>query len=320
MEKTVYIVRDHGELLRRGLEEQGFDVTVGDGTPREEHLSRCRVLLPGGKVTVDSALLDKAPELRLIVKSGVGYDRIDVPECTRRGIYVANTPMTNYISVAEHALMLMLAVSKKVYPISLYLRHEYPDFWCRERYEGSELYGKVLGVVGLGNIGRRVAELARAFGMEIAGFDPYADPGRLPPYVKLESSLEDLLGKADIITLHVAGGDSTRHMIGAGELALMKPTAILINVARGSVVDEAALFAALRDGTIAGAGIDVFEEEPIRPHNPLMLLENVVATPHCAGNTQDARLRTQRDCLTNILDFYGGKAPRFALNSPERAQ
>lgn len=316
MEKTVYIVRDHGSLLKEALQQYGFRVIVGDGQPREEFLSQCHVLMPGGKVTVDGALLDKAPLLKLVAKSGVGYDRIDVDECTRRGIYVANTPLTNYLSVAEHALMLMLATAKKVYPISLYLRHTYPDFWCRERYEGCELYGKTLSVIGLGNIGRRVAELAGAFGMEIVGYDPYILPEKVPARVRLVNSEEEALALGDFVTLHVAGGPSTYHMISREALGKMKPTAILINVARGSVVDEEALAEALSTGVIAGAGLDVFENEPLLPNNPLMLMENVVATPHCAGNTADARLRTQKDCVANILDWHSGKAPRFALNHP----
>lgn len=316
MGKMVYVVRDHGSILQETLEHEGFTVVIGNGIPEAQLLSQCHVLMPGGKVTVDSALLDQAPKLELIVKSGVGYDRIDVAECTQRGIYVANTPLTNYLSVAEHALMLMLATAKKVYPISIYLRHTYPDFWCRERYEGGELYGKTLSVIGLGNIGRRVAELAVAFGMRIVGFDPYADPQKIPAYIDRVDTLEDALVQGDFVSLHVAGGPSTKHMIDGETLAKMKPNAILINVARGSVVDEKALAEALQNGTIAGAGLDVFENEPLQPHNPLMLLENVVATPHCAGNTADARLRTQTDCVANILDYYSGKAPRFALNKP----
>ncbi len=316
MEKMVYVVRSHGDLLVEKLQQEGFEVVVGNGKPEEEHLARCNVLMPGGKVTVDAALLDLAPNLKLVAKSGVGYDRIDVAECTRRGIYVANTPLTNYLSVAEHALMLMLATAKKVYPISIYLRHTYPDFWCRERYEGSELYGKTLAIIGLGNIGRRVAELSHAFGMHVIGYDPYADPEKIPAFVERVESVDEVLSRGDFVSLHVAGGPATKHMINMDSLKKMKPNAILINVARGSVVDEEALADALEQGIIAGAGLDVFENEPLLPKNRLMLMENVVATPHCAGNTADARLRTQTDCVANILDYYSGKAPRFALNKP----
>ena len=316
MEKMVYVVRSHGDLLVEKLQQEGFEVVVGNGKPEEEYLARSNVLMPGGKVTVDAALLDLAPNLKLVAKSGVGYDRIDVAECTRRGIYVANTPLTNYLSVAEHAMMLMLATAKKVYPISIYLRHTYPDFWCRERYEGSELYGKTLAIIGLGNIGRRVAELSHAFGMHVIGYDPYADPEKIPAFVERVESVDEVLSRGDFVSLHVAGGPATKHMINMDSLKKMKPNAILINVARGSVVDEEALADALEQGIIAGAGLDVFENEPLLPKNRLMLMENVVATPHCAGNTADARLRTQTDCVANILDYYSGKAPRFALNKP----
>lgn len=316
MDKMVYVVRNHGDLLVEQLRQHGFEVVVGNGQPEEKYLARCHILMPGGKVTVDAALLDLAPNLELVAKSGVGYDRIDVEECTRRGIYVANTPLTNYLSVAEHALMLMLATAKKVYPISIYLRHTYPDFWCRERYEGGELYGKTLGIIGLGNIGRRVAELASAFGMRVIGYDPYATPERIPAFVERVETLDEIYAQGDFVSLHVAGSPATKHMIDMDALKKMKPNAILINVARGSVVDENALVEALEKGIIAGAGLDVFENEPLLPHNRLMLMENVVATPHCAGNTADARLRTQTDCVANILDYCSGKVPRFALNKP----
>ena len=318
MQKKVYIVRDHGSVIREELEKKGFQVTVGDGTIEEKNLASCNVLMPGGKITVDKDLLDKAPSLELIAKSGVGYDRIDIEACTCMGITVANTPLSNIQSVAEHTMMLMLACAKKVYPISLYLRHNYPDFWCRDRYEGIELYGKTLLIVGLGNIGKIVSGMALAFGMKVIGYDPFANQSKLPAGISVESDLHAALSKADFVTLHVAGTSKTRGMIGETELKCMKPSAILINVSRGSVVDEAALIRALQDHVISGAGLDVFASEPLQPGNPLMLMENVTATPHCAGNTSDARMRTQLDCLDNIVDYFDGKAPRFALNHPKR--
>ena len=318
MAKLVYIVRDHGAVIREELEKRGFQVVVGNGTPDPEILARCSVLMPGGKVTVDAGLLSLAPNLELVAKSGVGVDRIDIDACTGLGITVANTPLTNIQSVAEHTMMLMLACAKKLYPISLYLRHTYPDFWCRERYEGVELFGKNLTVAGMGNIGRKVAGLAQAFGMRVTGYDPFADPAKFPEGVRPEADLHTALRNADFVTLHVAGTPQTRGMIGAEELACMKPSAVLINVSRGSVVDENALIAALQNGVIAGAGLDVFADEPLRPGNPLMLMENVTATPHCAGNTADARLRTQWDCLENITEYFDGRTPRFALNHPKR--
>lgn len=318
MSKCVYIVRDHGSIIRKELEKHDFQVIIGDGQIASEPLSVCNVLMPGGKVTVGRSLLEQAPCLELVVKSGVGTDRIDIETCTEMGITVANTPLTNIQSVAEHTMMLMLASARKIYPISLYLRHTYPDFWCRERYEGTELFGKTLTIVGLGNIGRKVAGMAQAFGMKIIGYDPFADPAKLPEGIGIAADLRTALSQADFVTLHVAGTPQTRGMIGENELNCMKPSAILINVSRGSVVDEQALIRALENKTIAGAGLDVFASEPLLPGNPLMLMENVTATPHCAGNTADARLRTQWDCLENILDYFDGKTPRFALNQPKR--
>ncbi|MCD7955166.1 MAG: hydroxyacid dehydrogenase [Lachnospiraceae bacterium] len=314
MEKYVYMVRSHGNVIEKLLDENGFKYYTGDGLFKLEILSRCEVLLPGGRVTVDKKILDQAPYLRLIVKSGVGYDRIDIESCTSRGIYVANTPGTNSISVAEHTLALMLAVAKRLYPISLSLRCDHPDFWCRDRYEGMELNGKTICIVGLGNIGRRVAKLAEAFGMQVVGYDPFAKQSVVPVPVEVYTNLNEALAVADFVTLHVPGGADTFHMINTASFDCMKGDAILINASRGSVVDQDALIEALQAGKIAGAGLDVFEEEPLRPENPLIAMEHVVLTPHCAGNTGEAHLRIQYGCMENILDFYAGKRPRYAVN------
>jgi len=314
MEKNVYLVRSHGSLIEKLLEANGFPYQTGDGVFHPELLSQCEVLLPGGRVTVNEEILNQAPGLRLIVKSGAGYDRIDVEACTRRKIYVANTPDTNSVSVAEHTLMLMLAVAKRVYPISLYLRCDDPDFWCRDRYEGMELRGKTLCIAGLGHIGRKVARLADAFEMKVIGYDPFAHQPDIPSFLQVYKSLDDALSVADFVSLHVPGGSGTFHMINAVSMDLMKKNAILINASRGSVVDQEALIRALQTGRIAGAGLDVYENEPLKRDNPLIRMENVVLTPHCAGNTAEAHQRIQTGCMDNILDFYAGKRPRYAVN------
>ena len=315
MSKCVYIVRDHGSVIREELGKHGFQVIIGDGQIAAEPVSVCNVLLPGGKVTVDRSLLEQAPCLELVVKSGVGTDRIDIETCTEMGITVANTPLTNIQSVAEHTMMLMLACARKIYPISLYLRHTFPDFWCRERYEGIELSGKTLAVVGLGNIGRKVAGMAQAFGMRIIGYDPFADPAKLPEWISIETDLKTALAQADFVTLHVAGTPQTRGMIGKAELSCMKPSAILINVSRGSVVDEQALIRALENKAIAGAGLDVFEQEPPAPDNPLFAMDNVILSPHNAALSDGALRAMAMDSAQGVFDFLSGKKPLYPVNT-----
>ena len=303
MEKKVYIVRDHGKLLVELLEKEGFQVVVGDGTLDDEKLSDCEVLYPGGKVTIDDEALRKAPELKLVIKSGTGIDRIDVEACKARGVAVFNTPGVNSVSVAEHTIGLMLAVAKKIYPISLHFRNSEPDFWCSKRFVAGELAGKTLGIVGLGDIGRRVAKIANAFDMQVIGYSRHK-PADLPAYIEFFSTLEDVLTRADYVTLHIPGGGANSHLIGLDELKMMKSTAVIINTARGSVIDEEALIEALSTGIIAGAGLDVFTQEPLTEQNPLLAMENVVATPHCAGNTSDALIRTQVQCAQKAIEFY----------------
>lgn len=320
MSKCVYSVMDEGKLVKHLLEERGFQVLIGNGkTIEEEKLAICDALIPG-KCYVTEEVLEKAPKLQIVSKFGVGVDKIDIPACTRHNVWVTNTALTNYIPVAEHAITLMLAAAKKLYPISCALHRENPDWDSAKSYSAIELNGKILSVIGLGNIGRRVASIAHAFDMKIVGYDPYADPAKVPEYIALAETLEDALRQADFVTLHVAGGESVKNMIDASKLSLMKREAILINTTRGFVVNEADLIQALSSHVIAGAALDVFTTEPVREKNPLLTMENVVATPHNAANTPDARLRSQEQCAKNILKAMNGERPAFALNNPERSK
>ncbi|MCC8045950.1 MAG: hydroxyacid dehydrogenase [Clostridiales bacterium] len=317
MEKCVYSVLDEGTVMKEILEEAGFRVIIGNGKMEDELLAQCSALVPG-KCYVNQEVLDKAPGLKMVSKFGVGVDKIDIPACTARGVYVTNTARSNFISVAEHTIALMLAAAKKLYPISRVFHVEEPDWYAAKQVEGIELHGKTLSVIGLGNIGRRVAAIAQAFDMKIAGYDPYANPDTLPENIQLFDNLKDALGAGDFVTIHVAGGESVRHMINAETLAAMKPTAILINTTRGFVIDERALAEALEKHVIAGAALDVFETEPVTGKNPLLTMENVIATPHNAANTPDARLRSQKACAENIISLFAGIIPESALNHPRK--
>lgn len=312
--KCVYLVLDEGETLKKILREHHIEVLTGDGEFNEEYLRRCNGLIPG-KQRVTKEILEKAPNLEIVGKYGVGVDRIDLDACTERKIFVANTPFANYISVAEHTMALMIAVSKHLVETSLYLKREYADYaGCRKRYHPMELNGKTLFLVGLGNIGRKVAEYASVFQMKIYAYDPYLNLECKPPYVTMTDSLEEGLKRADIVSLHAPGLESNRNLIDAKALGVMKRSAILINTSRGTLVDEGALYEALKEHRITGAGLDVFAKEPIVPGNPLMTLENVIASPHHAANSPEAHVRAEKDCADNILSCFAGLRPRYALN------
>ena len=315
MKKCVYLVVDEGERVREILASQGYELIVGNGTLDDDALARCDAIIPG-KAYITDEVLQKAPKVQIISKFGVGVDRIDVDACSTRGVYVANTPTSNYVSVAEHTAALLLAAAKQLYPISKRL-HEKGSGWVNAKlFQGMELSGKTLSIIGFGNIGRRVAKLMSCFEMEIIAYDPFTVESSVPDHVQLTRSLEYALSKGDFVSLHVAGSSDTRHLIGANELAAMKSNAILINTTRGFVVNEADLIDALQKGIIAGAALDVFSEEPTAEDNPLLYMDNVIATPHNAANTPEARMRAQIACAENIIECFEGKQPTWALNSP----
>jgi phosphoglycerate dehydrogenase-like enzyme len=256
-----------------------------------------------------AATLASAPRLRLIQHQGVGYDKTDVAAAAARGIPVALCPAGTSIGVAEHVFLLILALYKQLRTAEAALRG---GSWLQwELRPGSyELAGKTVGLLGLGRIGREVAARARAFVAEVAYYDvvraaPDAEQAigvRFLPFA-------DLLAQADIVSLHLPLTATTRHVIGALELAQMRPTAILVNTARGPLVDEPALIAALQSGQIAGAGLDVFEAEPLPAGHPLTALPNVVLTPHIAAGTADALVLKMKACFANMLRVTRGEAP-----------
>ena len=262
------------------------------------------LMVRGTKLRADD--FARAKRLRIVSKQGVGYDNIDVAAAKRHGIPVVRTPGVNSEAVAEMALGLALAVGRRIAELDRRLR-------ARERIErtkvlGIELSGKTVGVVGVGNIGARVAhKWQAAFGCRVIGYDPYKR------FAFEAKSLEDLLAASDLVTLHVPLTDETRHMIGAREIARMKPQAILVNTCRGGVVDEAALYDALKAGRLFGAGIDVWETEAPRVESRLLELPNVVGTPHAAGGTEETQVRSALQVAQQAVDALNGK-PLVAEN------
>lgn len=259
-----------------------------------------------------ASLLEAAPRLRAVVRAGVGVDNIDVAAATRRGIVVMNTPSGNTVSTAEHTLALLLALARHIPAADASVKQ---GRWERSKWVGTQLAGKTLGIVGLGRIGREVARRAAAFDMKIIGFDPFLTAERAAQMgVEAMPTLDTLLERCDILTLHVPLTDETRHMIGPRHLARMKPGAWLINCARGGLVDEKALGEALASGHIGRAALDVFEVEPPPPDHPLLRVPNLLCTPHLGASTVEAQRCVAMEAAQLMADFLSRGIVQFAVN------
>ena len=263
------------------------------------------------KVTVE--VIQAAGRLKVIGRAGVGLDNVDVESATKRGIICMNVPGGNTISAAEHTVALMLATARRVSQAD---RTMHDGKWDRSKFVGTELMGKVLGVVGLGKIGLEVAKRAQAFGMHVVAYDPFLSQERAQQLEVRMASIAEVLEQADFLTVHTPLTAQTRHLISAKELARMKPGAYVLNCARGGIIDEAALYGALKDGKLAGAGLDVFESEPPAPDSPLLKLPNVVATPHLGASTEEAQLNVAIDIARQVADALLGRGIRNAVNMP----
>jgi D-3-phosphoglycerate dehydrogenase len=283
--------------------------------PLTERLRKADGLIVRGTV-VDNALLVHAEKLRVVCRHGVGYDLVDVPALTRRGTALMITPEANAASVAEHALMLMLSLSRSVIPVSAAVRRG--DWKVRGQSGTFELGGRTVLVFGFGRIGTRVSRLCAAFGMKVMVHDPYMPAGTIRG-AGYEAAVDRAaaLARADIVTVHVPANDKTRGMVNAAFLAQMKQGAVLINTARGTLVDEAALEAALRSGHLAAAGLDVVAVEPMEKPLSMLTLENLIVTPHVAASTKEGLRRMAWDAAGNVMDFLAGKIDRDAVINTE---
>ena len=292
------------------------DVEIATNLSREELKRKIEdvdviVVRSGTKLTRD--ILEHAKKLKIIARAGVGVDNIDVEYATERGIIVVNSPDASSISVAELTMGLMLAAARNIPQATASLKR---GEWDRKSFKGIELYGKTLGVIGLGRIGQQVVKRAKAFGMNIVGYDPYIpeevarDLG-----VKLLDDLNELCKVSDFITLHVPLTPKTRHIIGKEQISLMKRNAIIVNCARGGLIDERALYEALKEGRIRAAALDVFEEEPPR-NNPLLTLDNVIGTPHQGASTEEAQKSAGILVAEQIVKILRGEPAENVVNLP----
>jgi D-3-phosphoglycerate dehydrogenase len=265
----------------------------------------------GTRVTKE--IIEAGKQLKIIGRAGVGVDNVDVPAATRQGIVVVNSPEGNTIAAAEHALAMMLSLSRHIPDANQSVKN---NQWDRKSFMGAEVYKKTLGVVGLGKIGSHVATVARAMGMKLLAYDPFISIERADQLGCRLVDMDILLQEADYITLHMPKTPETKHLINAEALAKMKPTARLINCARGGIVDEEALFEALKAGKIAGAALDVFESEPLGESQLRSLGKELILTPHLGASTAEAQVNVAIDVAEQIRDVLLGLPARSAVNIP----
>jgi D-3-phosphoglycerate dehydrogenase len=266
-----------------------------------------------GHFHVDADLLRRAPNLLIVSSNGAGFDPVDVDACTRAGVLVVNQSGGNAHSVAEHALGMLLTLSKRIIEADRVLRRD-PNV-NRNALIGTEAGGKTVGIVGLGNVGRRIAELCKGLlGMKVLAYDPYLTAAEMATRGGEKVELDDLLRRSDYVSISCPLTKESRGMIGAKQFALMQPHAYFITTARGFIHDEAALAEALRHKLIAGAGLDVWAKEPPPPDHPLLQFDNVLASPHTAGVTKEARANMGKIAAEQMLDALDGKRPPRIIN------
>jgi D-3-phosphoglycerate dehydrogenase len=293
--------------------QPGWKVVVS--TPKEyaQHLSDCDALLVRSVVQVDAAVLERAPKLRVIGRAGVGVDNVDLDAATAAGVLVMNTPGGNAISVAEHTLALMLAMARHIPQASASTRS---GKWEKKKFLGNELRGKTLGIVGLGSIGRQVVKRARAFEMRVVAHDPYVT-AKIAQDLGVEMlDLSGLYSVSDYITLHVAATPETEGMLSHAAFAAMKPGVRIVNCARGELVDETALLAAIESGKVAGAAMDVFSVEPPTAAFPLFAADSVLATPHIGGSTEEAQEIVGVRIAEQVVEYLQHGIAINAVNMP----
>ncbi len=300
------------------LREGGLEVCEAAELSREEFESRladAQALIVRSKTKVTDAMLGIASSLQVIGRAGVGVDSIDVQAATNAGILVLNTPDASTIATAEHTLAMLLALCRRVSAGQERINRQR---WSAQDLTGIELAGKTLGIVGLGRIGATVATRARAFSMTVLAHDAVISGARADSLGVKLVSLDELLARADFVTLHTPLTAQTQNLIGPREFELMKPTAYIINCARGGLVDEAALLSALESGRIAGAALDVVAEEPPKSDATWALLHHprVIATPHVGGSTKEAQEKIARDLCRDVVAVLTGRPPSSAVNAP----
>jgi glyoxylate reductase len=316
----VYVTR---ELPERGLKiiKEYFDTEVWmeyAPPPKKLIIEKAKnvdALAPLLSDKIDAEIFDAAPKLKIVAQMAVGFDNIDVQEATRRGIYVTNTPEVLTDTTADFAWTLLMAVARRVVEADKYVRTgQWKVGWHPSMMQGRDVYNATIGIVGAGRIGYAVAKRATGFGMKILFYDVVPRPEIEKDFGAKKVDLDTLFRESDFVSIHVPLMKETHHLVNAEKLKLMKKTAYLINNSRGPVVDEKALYASLKEGRIAGAGLDVFEQEPTPVDNPLLKLDNVVVAPHISSASYETRSKMAEMVAENLVAFFEGKKPPNLIN------
>lgn len=307
------------EIMEEGrqlLLDHGHELIAGRGFETEDVLADMKEHRPDAMIVritpIPREVIEANPNLKVVVRHGAGFDALDVKACHDNGVQALYAPVANSTSVAETAMLLILECSRNV----LNLRKTWVDDYYKAKLKirKTTVNGKTLGIIGCGNIGSRLAKRALGMEMNVLAYDPYKPAADFPDGVEVVRDLDRIFIESDYVSLHVPNTPITRGMVNAERLAQMKPTAFLINTARGACVVEQDLYEACRDGVIAGAGLDAIAKEPVDPANPLLTLDNVVIYPHIGGNTVEAAHRASYFAAMGVEEVYEGKQPTWPIN------
>ncbi len=301
------------------LEKAGFTVVVKSKMPKDELFKEIKdadglIVRSGTKVTAE--LIAAAEKLKVVGRAGSGLDNVDTPAATRRGIVVMNTPGGNTVTTAEHTMSMICAMSRRIPQATASVK---AGKWEKDKFMGVELYNKVLGIIGAGQIGSHLTKMAQGIGMSVVAFDPYLAPERAERMGVTMVDLEELFRRADVISVHTPLTPETRGIINAQAIAKMKPGVLIVNCARGGIINELDLCEALKTKRVAAAAFDVFEEEPVKPDNPLLALDNFICTPHIGAQTTEAQENVAIGIAEQIVDYFTKGVARGAVNIPSVA-
>jgi D-3-phosphoglycerate dehydrogenase / 2-oxoglutarate reductase len=301
------------DVLRRN-QRISFDVKTGLSPAQlAEIIEPYEALVVRSSTKVTREVIERATALKVIGRAGVGVDNVDLDAATRRGIVVMNSPLGNSVTTAEHTISMMMALARHIPAANAAVR---AGKWERGKFTGIEVCNKILGIIGLGNIGRIVADRALGLKMKVIGFDPILTADAATRIGVELVDLETIFKRSDFITVHAPLTDETRGIVGAAAFAMMKKGVRILNCARGGIVDETALYEALKSGKVAGAALDVFVEEPPPPNHPLLTLENVIATPHLGAATDEAQVQVAVDIANQVIEFLLDGTIRHSVNIP----
>ncbi len=313
--KPVVLIAEELSPATVGVLGSDFDIRHCDGANRDELLAALKsgvdAVLIRSATKKDAEAISAATGLRVIARAGVGLDNVDIPAATAAKVMVINAPTSNIVSAAELAIALMMASARNISPAHASLR---AGKWARSKFSGTEMFEKTLGIVGFGKIGQLVAHRMKAFGMNVIAYDPYLSAEKVSTLGVKLVELDELLKNSDFITIHLPKTKETVNLIGEEALSKVKPTVHIVNAARGGVLDEAALYKAITEGRVAGAGIDVYATEPCTD-SPLFSLDQVVATPHLGASTEEAQERAGIDVAHSVRKALAGEPVPDAVNA-----